>query len=302
MSRSAIHHNSPLSTRASVNVRSNAIENNDDSVVTMREASTTTTTTGNRARSLSEFDLSLMPRGRIFPRTLHQWSVHHSLTTSNWIATISRPDPTDSQKMKYVQFPFSTEREARKFCNCFAPPKLCVGIQECMLCQQPKARHCRNCGASVCGRCSTRWGARMVPKTYMNIQSLTVSVCKSCDWLSNAFCMALLQGRFQDVQQIYQTGNVNLRTSFADIHREAMYVLNECMMCLWHIEGIIDTRVGFSLARIVCWSCTCSLCTILTMSSFSSSSQFPGPLRCHGWQPSYLAVARRNALVSHFCS
>jgi hypothetical protein len=36
--------------------------------------------------------------------------------------------------------------------------------------------------------------------------------------------MALLQGRFDDALAIHETGNVNLRTSFADIHREAMYV------------------------------------------------------------------------------
>lgn len=197
---------------------------NDESIVAM--ATSTAAPAPNRARTTSDFDLSNMPLSRIFVRTPHQWSVHHSLTTSKWIATISRPCTTDPQKPKFVQFAFATEKEARKFCKCYAHPKCCSDVQTCMLCrEQPKARHCRNCGASICGRCTTRWGARMVPKTFMNGQpSLRVAVCKSCDWLSNAFCMALLQGRFQDVQQIYQTGNVNLRTSFADIHKEAMYV------------------------------------------------------------------------------
>jgi hypothetical protein len=35
--------------------------------------------------------------------------------------------------------------------------------------------------------------------------------------------MALLQGRYEDVLTIVETGNVNLRTCFADIHQEAMF-------------------------------------------------------------------------------
>jgi hypothetical protein len=63
----------------------------------------------------------------------------------------------------------------------------------------------------------------MIPKTYINsAQSLTVRVCKTCDWFSNAFCIALLQGKVEEAQQIFEAGNVNLRTSFADINREAM--------------------------------------------------------------------------------
>jgi hypothetical protein len=219
----------------------------NDSIVAM--VTSTAVAAPTRARTTSDYDVSHMPHGRIFQRSLHQWSVHHSLTTSNWIATISRPDLSDPQKVKYVQFPFSTEKEARQFCKCYAPPKLCVDVQVCMLCrEQPKTRNCRNCGASFCGRCSTRWGARMIPKTYMNGQpSLRVSVCKSCDWLSNAFCMALLQGRVQDVQQIYQTGNVNLRTSFADIRREAMYVC--CILCFVVFSVSVAVRVSY-------WHCS----------------------------------------------
>ena len=62
----------------------------------------------------------------------------------------------------------------------------------------------------------------MVPRTYLSTTSLTVRVCSSCDWLSNAFCIALLQGRADDAKLLYDTGNVNLRSSFAAIHGEAM--------------------------------------------------------------------------------
>jgi hypothetical protein len=263
-------------------------EPNESSMVAM--ATSTAVAVPNRARTTSDFDLSNMPHGRIFQRTPHQWSVHLSPITSNWIATITRPGTTDPQKAKYVQFAFGTEKEARKFCKCYAHPKFCLDIQTCMLCgEQPKARHCRNCGASICGRCTTRWGARMVPKTYMNGQpSLRVSVCKSCDWLSNAFCMALLQGRFQDVQQIYQTGNVNLRTSFADIHKEAMYVC--CILCVLYCA-----RVSYDFERKMQALSVLQLVGLSLSHHFvvvCSSQQVPGPLRCHGWRPGMLAVAR----------
>jgi hypothetical protein len=66
----------------------------------------------------------------------------------------------------------------------------------------------------------------MIPKTYLSrdpsVAALTVRVCKSCDWLSNAFCMALLQGQKENAIRIHETGNINLRCTFADIHKEAM--------------------------------------------------------------------------------
>lgn len=53
--------------------------------------------------------------------------------------------------------------------------------------------------------------------------ALTARVCRTCDWLSNAFCMALIQGKYDDALALYNTKNVNLRTCFADINREAMF-------------------------------------------------------------------------------
>lgn len=64
----------------------------------------------------------------------------------------------------------------------------------------------------------------MVPKTYLENpnSSLTVRVCSSCNWLGNAFCMALLQGNYDSALKMQRTGNVNLRCTFADINKEAM--------------------------------------------------------------------------------
>jgi hypothetical protein len=99
---------------------------------------------------------------------------------------------------------------------------------ECQICKsafnhRSRSSACRNCGVCICDRCSWRWAIRMVPKTYVSsTQALTVRVCKNCDWLSNAFCISLLQGKFEAVQKLHRTGNLNLRSSFADINGEAM--------------------------------------------------------------------------------
>jgi hypothetical protein len=45
----------------------------------------------------------------------------------------------------------------------------------------------------------------MIPKTYVVYPTTWVRVCQACDWLSNAFCMALLQGRYEDAVSLYGT-------------------------------------------------------------------------------------------------
>jgi hypothetical protein len=195
----------------------------------MRTSSTGDTSQGASSppTRISDFDVSRIPH--IYRRQLYPWSVHRSLTTSKYIATIGRApehcsgtcnnnhhDATNrshpNHKIRHLQVPFKTEREARKFCKAYSPPKLLLttggGVHACCLCSESvhASRHCRNCGAVICERCSRRWGLRMVPKTYhATPNALTVRVCKSCDWLSNAFCMALLQGRYQDAVFLYNT-------------------------------------------------------------------------------------------------
>jgi len=202
-------------------------------VVVEQEAATAVTTYAMtapsplRPRVVSDFDMSRMPV--IHKRTLYPWSVHRSLTNGKFIATVARATSASSTstgssfKLKHVQFPFPTEREARKFCKAYSPPKLVTHAgNACMLCQNTLPsmtttqqqnlcrRHCRNCGAVICERCTHRWGLRMVPKTYVPQIATTVRVCKSCDWLSNAFCMALLQGRYQDAQLLLESVRVSI--------------------------------------------------------------------------------------------
>lgn len=168
----------------------------------------------------SDFDLSLMHRHKIVKRTLAQWSVHRSPTTLNWIATITRPDQQNPEKIRHIQFPFATEIEARTFCKSYAPPKLCQS-RLCQICNEenpnPTVRNCRNCGVSVCDKCSVRWGARMVPKTYSSSVALTQRVCRSCDWLSNAFCMTLLKGRFADAKTLFQTVRTGTNPDLSEV-------------------------------------------------------------------------------------
>jgi hypothetical protein len=190
-----------------------------------------------RNRRVSCFDATRMPADSIRKRELHAFSVHYSVATSKWIATLVRPNSDCSHsddKRRCVSFPFAAERDARKFGLHYSPPKHQTNATLCVCCNIPfsdeskyRAFNCRNCGSQVCDKCSTRWGIRMIPKTYLCNQNsaMTVRVCKSCDWLSNAFCMALLRGSYHDATRFNATGNVNLRCTFADISREAMYVI-----------------------------------------------------------------------------
>ena len=253
---------------------SNNNNNNNTTVNVMSHSNNDNNIRRSRAESSSDFSLDLMPVDKIVKRSLHAWSVHHSLTTSNWIATISRPvENSPNSKTRHAQFVFNTEREARKFCQAYAPPKyadqpFCQGCR-----QQGSFRHCRNCGVNLCDACSTKWGLRMIPKTYLLYPTTWVRVCRACDWLSNAFCMALLQGRYEDALRIHSTvrsfgkysfripvfffwhanepkcpvftvqGNVNLRTSFADIRGEACFPIHCAViggsleLVKWMVEG-----------------------------------------------------------------
>jgi hypothetical protein len=186
------------------------IEEDHDNVVT---------TTG-------DYDATMIPTNEIHRRTLHPYSIHAS--PSGWTATLRRPDCGNNnnnnmqygQNMKYFHYTFPTEREARQFCKAYSPPKYhSLNLDEnttCMVCATTKmtyqslSNHCRNCGVVMCELCTRRWGIRMIPRTYhySNGQcntKYTVRVCKSCDWLSNAFCLALLQGRYHDALTLYGT-------------------------------------------------------------------------------------------------
>lgn len=220
-----------------------------------------------RNGKVSCFDVSLMPTESIHKRELHSFSIHYSVATAKWIATLTRahdgnlPRPYD--KPRCVSFSFEKEREARIFAKAYTPPKMMADSTHCVSCSvqftaKCRSSNCRNCGVQVCDKCSTRWGIRMLPKTYLGSshQSLTVRVCKSCDWLSNAFCMALLQGKYDQALKFHSTGNLNLRCTFADIHKEAMFPVHCAVMGgnLELVKWLVDEQKCPISVRSNSWS------------------------------------------------
>jgi len=190
-----------------------------------------------RRPRVSTFDISHLAGKSIRKRDLHTFSVHFNVPTSNWVTRISYS--VDDTKRKCLSFSFPTENDARLFGKAYSPPKKVTGSQTCGGCpikftSKVASSHCVNCGVQMCGNCSTRWGVGMIPKTYVfgkkYAPSSTVRVCKSCDWLSNAFCMALLQGQHNNAVLIHAAGNINLRCNFADIQKESMFPLHCAVM------------------------------------------------------------------------
>ena len=208
----------------------------------LRNHSTAAALASNDDSAHSLFQIDRLHGMPINKRILNPFSVHYSLSSSCWIATITisrgcNNTESNSEFNKTACFEFSSEGEAKKFCKSYSKPKMLPASLNCFICKDAftsKVRpcNCRNCGVCICDKCTARWGARMIPKTYVNAayQPHMVRVCTSCDWLSNAFCLALLQGRYQDAVKIFDSGNVNLRTSFADIRGESMFPVHCCAL------------------------------------------------------------------------
>lgn len=63
----------------------------------------------------------------------------------------------------------------------------------------------------------------MIPEAYNHKRENSVNICKSCDWLSTAFRLALLEGNFDKAVALCATSNVNLNTPFANVKGELFY-------------------------------------------------------------------------------
>lgn len=77
----------------------------------------------------------------------------------------------------------------------------------------------------------------MLPETYLSKKGSFVHVCRSCDWLSVSFRVALLEGNLDQSVAIHGTGNVNLHTPFCIVKGELLYpvhcaVLGGNIQCL----------------------------------------------------------------------
>lgn len=159
----------------------------------------------------------------IHPRVLLSATVYKNAATNLWIATINtnQKGVATNPKLasKYLKaFSFPSEMEAREAAIANAPPKMMPfeEAQNCFVCKGKfavfrRARHCRNCGACVCGGCTTSWLSKMLPETYNLKNESVVKVCKSCSYLTDSFRKALLKGDIDEAIELYHTGNINLR-------------------------------------------------------------------------------------------
>lgn len=159
----------------------------------------------------------------IHPRVLLSATVYRNAATGLWISTINtnQKGVATNPKLasKYLKaFSFPSEQEAREAAIANAPPKMMLFEESpnCFVCKGKfavfrRARHCRNCGACVCGGCTTTWSSRMLPETYNLKNESIVNVCKSCSYLADSFRKALLKGDLNEAVELYHTGNINLR-------------------------------------------------------------------------------------------
>lgn len=83
--------------------------------------------------------------------------------------------------------------------------------------------HCRNCGVVVCKECSVSWPSKMIPDTYNIKKENSVNICRSCDWLSSNFRLALLQGSQDRAVALHAAGNINLHAPFGNVKGELLY-------------------------------------------------------------------------------
>lgn len=132
-----------------------------------------------RSARVSCFDASLLPTDKVRKRELHAFSVHYSLATSKWIATIPRPCASISRsdnKPSVRSFPFDHERDARKFAKFYTPPKMMTDAKNCTVCccsfnAKGASFNCRNCGSQICDKCSVRWGYEWCQKPILKIRT-----------------------------------------------------------------------------------------------------------------------------------
>ena len=174
-------------------------------------------------------------------REIHPYSVHYNSSSGKFVATISiclRPDlqgrstRCGESRRSYISYSFEKKQHAQSFCKSFSPPVMnsIINQTQCSICsgnlitrRSFRADNCANCGVVVCKMCSKTWSPFMMPKTYLgSLTSTKVTVCKNCDWLSHGFCMSLVKGRLDEAKSFVETGNINVRSNFADIDGEAM--------------------------------------------------------------------------------
>jgi hypothetical protein len=215
---------SPTSTAVQVNSR-DSFQNQ------LKHSEQTNINMSNEIKTMKKYDLQSKSISRfIIPRTSLPYKIDHSDITMEWTITMHTNqealDRNDQLKIEesILKASFKTEHEARAACEQYAPPRMHSfdDYSKCHICKKSfnkvirRPCHCHNCGVCVCTKCTENWPAVMMPVTFTMVKRRKqYRVCYACDWLSSAFRVALLSGDMDKIEQLYGTGNVNLRVPFA---------------------------------------------------------------------------------------
>lgn len=153
-----------------------------------------------------------------------------------WVATLQTSQKAlDSNNITEASkalraFSLPTEMQAISLARAWTPPRMMPfgDHPTCHICQARfavfrRACHCRNCGVVVCKECTVQWPSNMVPDTYNTKGEAYVNACKSCDWISNSFRLALLNGHMDEAIAIHATGNINVTCPFSNVKGELFY-------------------------------------------------------------------------------
>ncbi len=174
----------------------------------------------------------------------HSTDISCFLSLGKWVAAINtNPKALEnndiseaSRALKGLTAP--NEEHARALAMLYTPPKMLPfeDHPRCFTCNAKftlfrRACHCRNCGVCNCNSCSVHWPARMIPSTYNTKNESRVSICKSCDTLSNVFRLALMQGSYEQTMRVFSTKNVNAITPFMQGKGEIMYPIHVRSLC-----------------------------------------------------------------------
>lgn len=160
--------------------------------------------------------------------------------TKLWVVTLhtdqkalDRGDSATAVKSMQA-YSFRTEAKAREAVLAMATPRMkdFDDHSSCFDCGGKfaffrRACHCRNCGVCICKiDCSVQWPRQSMPHTYNTKDENIMNVCRSCHQLSSLFRDALLSGDEEKVQELYRTGNINLRSPFAHVKGEVLYPIH----------------------------------------------------------------------------
>jgi len=173
-------------------------------------------------------------------RTLLPNEVFFNGHTKLWVVTLHTDqkslDRGDSatavQSMQ--AYSFRTEAKAREAVLAMATPRMKSfdDHPRCFDCGGKfaffrRACHCRNCGTCICKiDCSVQWPRQSAPSTYNTKDENLMNICRSCHHLSSLFRDALLSGDEDKVLELYETGNINLRSPFAHVKGEVLYPIH----------------------------------------------------------------------------